>query len=47
MNVDGKIIHIKSAALLGKSHHFSVPTSQLREPKVTKIERKGSCYLNF
>ena len=33
MNVDGNIIHIKSAALLGKPHYFSAPTSQLKEKK--------------
>lgn len=47
INVVGRIVHIKSAALLGKPHHFSVSTNQVRETKITKIERKGSCYLNI
>lgn len=33
MNVDGNIIHIKSAAL-GKPRHFSAPASQLKEQKI-------------
>lgn len=33
MNVGGNIIRIKSAALLGKPHLFSVPATQLQEPK--------------
>lgn len=47
MNMGGNIIHIKSAALLGKPHLFSVPATQLKEPKITNIERKVSYYLNF